>query len=156
MAIFKLDFPRCDSDGAAVGGAPMQEPTRGGTETILVAEDEDLLRSVVLRILAAAGYRVLQARDGVEAVRVFRDHAGEVDLVLMDAVMPGQGGVEALGEIRSMAPGARIVLSSGYGDGLDDDEGSPAVDAEFLAKPYEADLLLRVVRRSLDGAAARH
>ncbi|MBC8132934.1 MAG: response regulator, partial [Deltaproteobacteria bacterium] len=145
---FKVYLPVSERQASQVGNK-IEEPVRGGRETILVAEDEEPVRAVVLRILSGAGYRVLEARDGMEAVALFKQHAKEVNLVLMDAVMPRLGGAEAVSEIRAVAPGAKIVISSGYTESMGGG-GLPALDVEFLAKPYEPDSLLRIVRRTLD------
>ncbi|MBC8132354.1 MAG: response regulator [Deltaproteobacteria bacterium] len=126
-----------------------EEPVRGGTETILVAEDEPSVRAVVVHVLSDAGYRVLPARDGVEAVSVFRAQAKEVDLILMDAVMPRGGGAEAVAAIRAVSPQAKIVISSGYTESIGDG-GLANWNVEFLAKPYEPKALLRIIRQTLD------
>lgn len=147
---FKVYLPVSERQ-ASVVGTKLEEPVRGGTETILVAEDEEPVRGVVVRVLASAGYRVLEARDGVEAVDLFTAHLTEVDLVLMDSVMPRRAGAEAVGQIRSLAPDAKIIISSGYTESMGADGlAGPAV--QFLAKPYDPDALLRVIRRTLDVA----
>jgi two-component system cell cycle sensor histidine kinase/response regulator CckA len=144
---FKVHLPVSEGLASAVGDK-IEDPAQGGPETILVAEDEAPVRAVVVRILSQAGYRVLTANDGAHAVEVFRAHADSVDLILMDAVMPRRSGAEALVETRAIAPDVRVVMSSGYAENL----GSAAtgLDVEFLAKPYEPDALLRVIRRVLD------
>jgi two-component system, cell cycle sensor histidine kinase and response regulator CckA len=148
---FKVYLPVADRDAADVG-TKMEEPVVGGTETILVAEDEERVRAVVVRILQRAGYKVITAENGEEAVRRFREAEGQVHLVLADAVMPVKNGADAISEIRTVSPNMVAVLCSGYSDAL----GSfstlgPGVT--FLAKPYEPDVLLRVVRRQLDWRA---
>jgi PAS domain S-box-containing protein len=145
---FKVYLPVADRDAGDVG-PKVEDPVIGGTETILVAEDEERVRAVVVRILQRAGYKVITAKDGEEAVRCFREAEGQIHLVLIDAVMPNKNGADAITEIRAMAPDMVAVLSSGYADAL----GTPGTlgpGVEFLSKPYEPDVLLRVVRKQLD------
>jgi len=146
--LFKVYLPVADRVATDVD-SKREAPAAGGTETILVAEDEERVRAVVVRILQQAGYRVIIARDGEEAVRAFREFAGTVHLVLIDAVMPNKNGADALAEIRLIAPDMIAVLCSGYSDALGS-IGDLGVGVAFLAKPYEPDMLLRVVRQQLD------
>ena len=148
---FTVYLPASDVEEAAEAGA--RTPAPGGRETILVAEDDASVRQVVVRILATAGYRVLAAADGAEAVDTFRARWREVDLVLLDASMPRINGTGALAAMRDIAPGFAALLSSGYSD-----EATEALEGvERLPKPYEPDALLRAVRTLLDrrDAAAR-
>jgi two-component system, cell cycle sensor histidine kinase and response regulator CckA len=148
---FKVYLPVSARDAADVG-TKVEGPVSGGSESILVAEDEPRVRAVVVRILERAGYRVITAEDGEQAVRKFEDHQRSVDLVLLDAVMPNKSGAEALTEIRARAPRVAAILCSGYSDSLATVAGL-GDDVTFLAKPYEPDELLRVVRRQLDARA---
>ena len=145
---FKVYLPVAARDAADVG-SKVEGPVSGGSETILVAEDEPRVRAVVVRILERAGYRVLTAEDGEQAVAKYREHERTVDLVLLDAVMPNKSGAEALMEIRARAPGLAAILCSGYSDSLASVSGL-GDGVTFLAKPYEPDELLRVVRQKLD------
>ncbi|HEO71305.1 MAG TPA: PAS domain-containing sensor histidine kinase, partial [Candidatus Hydrogenedentes bacterium] len=95
--------------------AASSERLRGGTETILVAEDDPLVRNLTARILQDAGYTVLRARSGEEAVRLFEAHADEVALLLLDVVMPKLSGVAAFDRIRAIRPDANVLFTSGYG-----------------------------------------
>jgi two-component system cell cycle sensor histidine kinase/response regulator CckA len=146
---FKVYLPVSERQASQIG-TKLEEPVRGGPETILVVEDEPHVRAVVMRILAGAGYAIIEARDGVEAVELYKQHRARIDLVLMDAVMPRMGGPEALTEIRALAPRQPVIISSGYSEA----GGGPIANlaAEFLPKPYEPDALLRIVRRTLDEA----
>jgi PAS domain S-box-containing protein len=145
---FKVYLPVSARDAADVG-SKVEGPVMGGSESILVAEDEPRVRAVVVRILERAGYHVITAEDGEEAVRKFDEHRAALDLVLLDAVMPNKSGTEALAEIRSRASDMPAVLCSGYTDSLASVSALEGVT--FLAKPYEPDELLRVVRQRLDG-----
>jgi two-component system cell cycle sensor histidine kinase/response regulator CckA len=131
---FSLSFP------AVPGNAPVEEEREtvphGGTGFVLVADDEGDVRMMVRAMLESLEYRVLEARDGREAVDLFRERSGEIALVLLDMMMPGMTGEEAFAEIRRISPSARAVLMSGY-----DDKGRIAqvVDSGFsgfLQKPF--------------------
>jgi PAS domain S-box-containing protein len=145
---FKVYLPVADRDASDVG-SKVEEPVVGGTETILVAEDEERVRAVVVRILERAGYRVITADDGEQAVQQFRRHRESTALVLADAVMPNKNGADAITEIRSLVPELPAILCSGYTDALGS-FGALGPGVVFLSKPYEPDVLLRVVRKQLD------
>jgi two-component system cell cycle sensor histidine kinase/response regulator CckA len=131
---FSLTFP------AVVGESPVEE--RGetfplcGTGTILIADDEDDVRSMVRAMLESFGYRVLEARDGREAVDLYREKSGEIALVLLDMMMPRMTGEEAFAEIRSISPSARAVLASGYDERGRIGEVVASGFSGFLRKPF--------------------
>ncbi len=123
----------------------------GGKETILVVEDEPVLRDMAVVILQDCGYRVLQARSGVDALQVLEDHRAALDLLLTDVVMPeGMSGVDLAQKLRAIRPALKIVFASGYNvDDLDTEfirQGS----ASFLQKPYNHLSLAKAVRECLD------
>jgi len=138
-------------------GAQPEQPVMGGTETILLAEDDAQVRALTVRVLTGAGYTVIATADGEEAVRRFRDHADSVHLIFLDIIMPKMNGKEAADEIRKLRPGVKILYASGYAtdsvrqklppgtpddrDGLDN----------LVPKPVPPHELLRVVRNTLDG-----
>ena len=144
---FRIHLPL--TAAVEVGPAPRApEPVRGGTETLLVAEDHDDVRGLVRSVLEGAGYRVLLARDGQEAVRLHQAHAPEIALCLFDAVMPRLGGREALEEIRAQRPDRRALLMSGY---VPERSGAETTgDVAVLTKPVVPRELLRRVREALD------
>jgi two-component system cell cycle sensor histidine kinase/response regulator CckA len=139
------------SDVAPTDEAAGQADVQGGTETILVAEDEDAVRRIASRVLTKEGYRVLEARDGEDALEVLAAHHGAVDLLLTDVVMPGLGGRDLAVRVAENGRGIRVLYMSGY---TDDDilrrsfEGEEAV---LLHKPFTRDTLLHRVRAALDG-----
>ncbi|HTQ03447.1 MAG TPA: ATP-binding protein [Polyangiaceae bacterium] len=147
---FKVYLPVSERDAAHVG-SKVEGAVAGGSESILVAEDEPRVRAVVVRILERAGYRVITAEDGEQAVRIFAEQE-RIDLLLLDAVMPNKSGTEALTEIRARAPQVAAILCSGYSDSFGA-AGALGDNVTFLAKPYEPDELLRVVRQVLDASA---
>jgi CheY-like chemotaxis protein len=123
-----------------------EEAPRGRHETILVAEDQDAVRAVVVHVLENAGYRVIAARNGVEAVRLFKNRRrGGIALVLLDLVMPGLGGRDAYAEIARMSRDQPVLFTSGYS------EHRASIDAAMvLAKPFRPGQLLRSVRAAID------
>jgi two-component system cell cycle sensor histidine kinase/response regulator CckA len=143
---FKVYLPMAERDAAEVG-TKIDAPAVGGTETILLVEDEEPVREIVGRILAQAGYQVLVARDGVEAVETFTQRSKDIELLLLDAIMPRMSGMDALTEIKKLRSDVRAIISSGYSDAL---ATVRQRGIEFLQKPYEPDALLRIVRAVLD------
>jgi len=143
---FKVYLPVADRDAGAIG-AKIETPPVGGSELVLLAEDEEPVRNIVRRILTQAGYTVLVATDGVEAVRQFAERATEIRLVILDAIMPRMNGTQALEEIRKLSPAVPALISSGYSDAL---ASVRQVGVAFLQKPYEPDALVRAVREILD------
>jgi PAS domain S-box-containing protein len=144
---FLLDFP-LDSRGAAPDpGLPGPGPT--GSGTVLVVDDEDVVRATSSMLLESAGYQVILAKDGEEALRLYQDHAGRVALVLMDMIMPGIPGREAAQRIRAMDPNARFLFTSGFaGPGMMPETQASGI-AGFLHKPFTRHDLLEAVARAL-------
>lgn len=132
---------------AAPPEAPPLTSKLQGLETILVVDDEDSFRSVVVRQLANAGFGTIEARDGSEAIRVFGERRGEVTAVLLDLVMPNTGGVEALSMLRYYAPELPVIVTSGYSafDTAALQEAEHGVG--FLRKPFTAVELTTALRR---------
>ena len=123
----------------------------GGTETILNAEDNEQVRNLANLILTTAGYNIIEAVDGAEGVSLFRQLSPEIDLVIMDVVMPGMGGREAARLMKDHQPDARIVFTTGYAP---DSVHTRFIDEETLpliSKPYGTRLLRQQVRMLLDG-----
>jgi PAS domain S-box-containing protein len=146
---FRIHLRLVDAPARATVAEPVAEP-RGGTETVLIAEDNAAVRSLVSSVLRKAGYRVLLACDGEEALRVHQEHADEIALCLLDVVMPNVGGPEALREIRTRRPGARAIFMSGYAPELVGDGPTAGDAAVLLLKPFTPRELLRRVREALD------
>jgi CheY-like chemotaxis protein len=123
----------------------------GGTETILVVEDEKSLRTLAVRVLKHSGYRVLEASDGPEALKVWHEHYREVDLLVTDVIMPGgMSGGKLADQLRSEKPGLKVIYMSGYsgdvaGIGLNLRDGR-----QFLQKPFPPSKLVQTVREYLD------
>ena len=114
-------------------------------ETILLVEDEPAVRKLFVTALLKAGYKVLEARNGEEAVKLFEQHSDSVDLLLTDMRMPYMGGAELAKELRHRKHNLKLICISGYPGSL---ETITATD--FLAKPFSRDEMLRKVRDVLD------
>lgn len=123
---------------------------RGGSETILVAEDDDMVRTATVRILREAGYNTLVASDGAEALEVAAGHEGSIDLLLTDAVMPRLDGRSAAKGLVEVRPELEVVYMSGYTDETIDVHGTLEHGLQFLSKPFSRPQLLRKVRAALD------
>jgi two-component system, cell cycle sensor histidine kinase and response regulator CckA len=125
-----------------------------GVETILVVEDEARVRKLVVDVLASRGYTVLEAMRGEEALRLLRSHKGQVNLALVDVVMPEMSGPDLVKRIESLRPGLRVLYMSGYTDEAVVHHGIPDSGAAFLQKPFLPDALARKVREVLDSSDA--
>ncbi|HEY6000936.1 MAG TPA: ATP-binding protein [bacterium] len=147
---FRLYLPltSAEVEESAVPRAP--EPVRGGTETVLLAEDNENVRELAQNVLQGAGYRVLAACDGAEAVQVFAANADAVALCLFDVVMPRMSGKEALEAIRARCPGVRALFMSGHAAGVLGDEAGGGLQVPVLPKPLLPTEMLRRVRQALD------
>jgi CheY-like chemotaxis protein len=114
-------------------GAP---GVRGGRETVLLVDDEESVIAATAGMLRRLGYHVLTARSGEEAVAVVKEHRGRIDIVILDLVMPAMGGAKTCQAIKSIEPGVRVLLSSGYNLGDAGGEGIPAGVDGFIQKPF--------------------
>jgi PAS domain S-box-containing protein len=146
---FQLCFPAVDSpDPAALPPSRVLHPR--GTETVLLVEDEDGVRTLTRQALESRGYRVLEASDGEAALELSQTHGGEIDLLLSDVVMPRMGGRELREQLAVSHPNTRVIFTSGYTDDAVVRHGVYQSDCDFLQKPYTVNALLRKVREVLD------
>ena len=161
---FEIYLPIVESAARIAAEHPKKE-ARGGSETILIAEDEEVVRDVAIRILQKAGYSTVSAKNGEEAVRVLMERKEEISLALLDVVMPKMSGHEVYRYIRRECPHLKVVFCTGY------DPAAHQVaflkeeaNARLIEKPFPAGVLLRTVREQLDDShspallmpAARH
>jgi two-component system, cell cycle sensor histidine kinase and response regulator CckA len=121
-----------------------------GAEVLLLVEDEDSIREPATEILESRGYLVLPARGGAEALATAQAHAGPIDLMITDVVMPGMNGNQLAEELRSSRPGMRVLYISGYPEDAIAHHGVLDAGKAFLQKPCPAAVLLRTVRELLD------
>jgi CheY-like chemotaxis protein len=146
---FLLYFPAID-DPIPVDGAIGSVPDVNGRETILIVEDEQSVRELLLNSLAQHGYTLLSANDGQEALRVADRHAGRIDLVLTDVVMPHMGGPALVASLRARMPAVKALFMSGYTDDAMMRHGLLTADVSFIQKPYTPQALARKIRDTLD------
>lgn len=146
---FSIDLPRAEGPPTTTEDVPPLTVSRG-SETILVVEDENALRSLARRFLEGAGYKVLDAANGEEALACLERQDAPVHLVLTDLVMPGMGGRELAKRLSARLPGLKIVFTSGYTDEAIQHQGVFDDGSHFLAKPYTVAGLRAKVREILD------
>jgi CheY-like chemotaxis protein len=119
------------------------------TETVLLVEDEEMVRRMTREVLEGAGYRVLEASSGFEALRVSAGHAGRLDLIVTDVVMPGMSGRELAERLAPSRPGMKVLYMSGHTDDAIFHHGVTQAGTGFLQKPFTPDALERRVRALL-------
>lgn len=129
--------------------SPRRRDSITKTGTILLVDDEKSLRKLQKRILAGAGYRILEASDGAMALRVAADAVGEIDLVLTDVEMPTLGGRGMVAELNELSPGVRVLFMSGYTDNEILRRGIGTAECGFLRKPFTAEELIAAVENAL-------
>ena len=146
---FNIYFPAFEDD-PGTDRATAMEMASGGTETLLLVDDEESVRTLAAEMLELAGYSVLTAANGREALEVYRSNRDCISLVILDLVMPGMSGRKCLEELLKMNPQARVLIASGYaaeGPGKEAREGGAV---GFLSKPFDLKQILSAIRRSLD------
>jgi two-component system cell cycle sensor histidine kinase/response regulator CckA len=147
---FRIYLPRTTEE-IRPGPAPdTSAASGGGTETILVAEDEPIVRELVHTVLGMRGYTVLEAIQGDEALRLCEQHPGRIDLLLTDVVMPGMSGRELVTRVVEVRPGIKVLYMSGYTDDAVLRHGVANAQAAFLQKPFTPQVLGGKVRDVLD------
>ncbi len=150
---FTISFPLVDETARRVQTGRSAMATRG-TETILVVEDEAGVRNLATRILHAAGYTVVTASSGVEALSLLKGHDGPVQLMLTDLVMPGMTGRDLAERVASIRPRMKVLYTSGYTDDTNLRHSVLDDSAQFIGKPYSVAQLTQKVREVLDSSDA--
>jgi len=148
--VFRIYLPIFETQHNGVIEDSIPAETRGGTETILLAEDDVSVRKLTVSILTKFGYDVIQAEDGLDAIAKFVAHQDMVSLVLMDMIMPKMNGREAYDEIRKINPDVKVLFSSGYTADFIEKRGVSEAGIELIMKPVQPMDLLRKVREILD------
>jgi two-component system cell cycle sensor histidine kinase/response regulator CckA len=156
---FKIYLPIVES-AVEKSALAIQAPLRGGTETILVAEDDEALRYLARNVLNDLGYTVMLARDGKEALDIYTEKPGQIDLLLLDVMMPRMGGTEAYERIRQLDGDVPSIFMTGYSSEMvrsrfvDQKMLLEDLDAIVIQKPYSSETLGRKIREVLDVSRA--
>jgi two-component system cell cycle sensor histidine kinase/response regulator CckA len=147
---FTLYLPRVESPGRSGAAAPgVLTPVPGGTETVLVVEDEEAVRHLICRVLRTKGYRVLEAPHAEAALLVAGSTPAPIDLLVTDMVMPGMGGTALAAELMAVRPSLRVLFITGYAPEAVERRGELTDTSGLLEKPFSADQLARKVREVL-------
>jgi PAS domain S-box-containing protein len=150
-ATFKVYFPQVGAATAATETTELPMKAARGAETVLLVEDEDPVRSVTREVLESNGYKVIEARNGFEALEIAASHGGKIDIVVTDVVMPVMGGAEMARRLVAQRPGLKVLYMSGYTDDAVLRHGVLEKSAAFLQKPFPLTAFVHKVREVLDG-----
>jgi signal transduction histidine kinase len=153
-ATFSVYLPAIDETAEVFSSGVFAPTAPRGTEVVLIAEDDDAVRTLAARILERHGYTVLQARHGREALDQARHHPGQIDLLITDVVMPELGGRRLAESLAAQRPELRVLYMSGYTAGEIDRRGELDGGVALLQKPFAAQPLLLKVREVLDAPRA--
>jgi PAS domain S-box-containing protein len=148
-SIFKIYLPFICTK--VEGPVPIINPAvKHGTETILIAEDDARVRNLIKEVLQGYGYHVLEAKDGEDAIDIFNEFQNEIQLLILDVIMPRKNGKEAYDKIKTVNPDIKVLFSSGYNVDIIHKKGILEEGLDFLVKPISPNNLLRTVREILD------
>jgi two-component system cell cycle sensor histidine kinase/response regulator CckA len=149
-ATFRIFLPREPVDGLAENSSTAQHQVTGGSETVLIAEDEEAVRVLTRLALQREGYTVLEARNGHDALEIAQHHAGAIHLLLTDLVMPKMSGRFLAEQLARLRPNVKVLYVSGYMDDAIIRHGLMMASTAFLQKPFSPDALAQKVREVLD------
>jgi len=147
---FKIYLPKSEAEEAFAEEEQIQPQHLEGSGTILLAEDDDSARKLIRSVLQDYGYRVLEAQDGEEALRLFEQHEGPIHLLLTDVVMPGMNGRELAESLQPLQPKMKVLYMSGYTDNAVVQHGVLEPGMSFIQKPFTPKDLASEVRKVLD------
>ncbi|PCI43284.1 MAG: hypothetical protein COB41_07415 [Proteobacteria bacterium] len=148
---FHVYIPRLiDNECIASPVLPEKQVLEGRGELILLVDDEKEVRETGKDVLKALGYKTLEARDGLEAIKIFSEHQDEVALIIMDIVMPKLGGVKAVERIKSIHPNINIIFATGYDKEATFPDSLPISGELILSKPYDIKELSHIIRQKLE------
>jgi CheY-like chemotaxis protein len=153
---FKIFFPASRVDNIEM---PISQPVQKkagtlGEGTLLVAEDDELIRQLLRRLLTGQGYTVVLAEDGEEAIRKYQAYKDVIDMLVLDVVMPGKNGSEVFDFIKSDRPDMKALFISGHTDDIITADGISDENLQFLSKPIDAEELLAIVQANLESKGA--
>jgi signal transduction histidine kinase len=147
---FTIYIPLTDSEKYQVTSSKEPYHELSGTETILLAEDNESVRGAIKAILESVGYMVIEASDGHDAIEQYRERGDSIDMLLLDVLMPKCNGKEAMEAIRQIDPDICVCFISGYSCDVISDRVDPGDDFQFISKPVLPDELLEKIRTILD------
>ncbi|MEI6316073.1 MAG: response regulator, partial [Syntrophus sp. (in: bacteria)] len=148
-SIFRVFLPVSDEEVLWQPDKMAQPLAIGGGGMVLLVEDEEMLRDMAAAMLKRLGYSVIEAKDGIEAVEVFRQHRNEIRCVLSDLTMPRMNGWETLTALRKLAPDLPVILASGYDEAHVMAGDHPELPQAFLGKPYSLKGLTDAISQAL-------
>jgi two-component system cell cycle sensor histidine kinase/response regulator CckA len=146
---FRIYLPRVEDALEPVGAAGTSSSQNGGSETVLLVEDEESVRQLVRETLESKGYKVLEADNGEAALRIVSNHLDKIDMLITDVVMPGMSGRELSARLCASRPQTKVLYLSGYTEDAIGHEGVVDPDTAFLQKPFTLQMLSRKVREVL-------
>ncbi len=146
---FKIYFPLLNNEPSQ-DAVPAATAARGGTETVLIAEDDDTLRNLTSLVLKEYGYTTIEAKDGLEALRRYQENRDAIKLLILDVIMPKKDGKVVYHEVLRMKPDMKVLFISGYTANVLHSKGILDEEIHFLAKPVEPVALAKKVRTILD------
>jgi two-component system, cell cycle sensor histidine kinase and response regulator CckA len=147
---FKIYLPRTADAGTEKGTAPALPAVSGGTESILLVEDDPAVRGLTMAVLQKAGYAVEAAQNGAEAMNMLGTNGHRVELLITDMVMPGMDGRKVAAEVQARVPGVKVLFVSGYAENATLHQGGLRKDVNFIQKPFSSADFLARVRAILD------
>lgn len=153
---FRIYFPLVSADAIPLPAPEISQPIAGGSETILVIEDNSLVRNITCQILREHGYTIVEAVDGEDGIAAYQQHREVVDLVICDVIMPKKSGKEVHDAIVAMNPEVKILFTSGYTADIIGKKGILGRGLQFIRKPLVPADLLRKVREVLDLPGEAH
>ena len=153
---FKIYLPRVNEPLEDIRNEVLNEELPRGNETILIVEDEEEVRKLAGKILERQGYRILEASQGDDALRISERHGGPIDLILVDVIMPGMSCSELSKHLKSPHPKMKVLYMSGYTDNAIVRHGVLEKGINYIQKPFTMEGLARKVREVLDKDSDKH
>ncbi|HPM34096.1 MAG TPA: response regulator, partial [Spirochaetota bacterium] len=147
---FRIFLPVIAAEKETESSLSNETSIKGGSETILLAEDNETLREINCKVLKSYGYTVISAEDGEEAITEFRKNKGIIDLIILDIIMPKKNGREVFDEAKQLKPDIKVLFTSGYPADLIAKQGVLEQGINFIAKPSPTNKILIKIREILD------